>query len=163
MADHLSDVPRDAMHRPIWMIVWPGLAGLVVFECIAWGLAPGLLGRPIEPAILVRQLVASLFDIDVGAVLAFLIHLASGLVVFPAGYVVLLAVFGLRPGLLSGVIWGVVLWFLAQGVFAPLAGRPFMMGFGQFTLVSLIVHTIYAVVVAAVYARLARRSVTPAF
>jgi len=40
----------------------------------------------------------------------------------------------------SGVLAGIVLWFVAQGVLAPLMGRSFMMGFGSYTQSSFVGH-----------------------
>ena len=41
---------------------------------------------------------------------------------------------------LSRAIAGFVLWFVAQGLFAPAVGRSFMMGFGAYTQSSFIGH-----------------------
>jgi membrane protein implicated in regulation of membrane protease activity len=58
---------------------------------------------------------------------------------------------------LAGALYGIVLWFIAQGFLAPLVGRPFMLGFVSYTWVSLVAHLIYALTIAYVIDRLQRR------
>jgi hypothetical protein len=143
---------------PLGLLLLAGLAGAAVFEFIALVLAPAVLGHPIMPARLVANLGAVLTGVEWPMLAGWIGHLAAGIVVFPLGYLALLRLSGLRPWLAGGAIWGVVLWLLAQGVFGPAAGGPFMSGFSSFMFVSLAVHLAYAVAVAlALHLVLARR------
>jgi hypothetical protein len=137
---------------PAWPILaqllLAGLAGTAVFEFIALVVAPLVLGNPLLPARLVVNLAAAQTGADLPMLFGWIGHLAAGIVVFPLGYLAFLRVSGLRSWPLGGALWGVVLWLLAQGVFAPAAGGPFMSGFSYFMGVSLIVHLAYALAVA---------------
>ncbi len=55
--------------------------------------------------------------------------------------------------LVSGVVTGVLLWFVAQGILAPFIGRPFMMESGAYTQSSFIGHVGMCVIVALVLRR----------
>ena len=154
----------DTTHRrtalpthPAARLLLAGLAGTVVFEIIALGLAPLLLGQPILPAMLVGALMSALTGTAPPAAVGWAGHLLAGLVVFPLGYVLLRRVTGITGWIAAGALWAVVLWLMAQAVFAPLAGGPVMSGFSVFALVSLVVHLIYALTVAAVWAMLPAR------
>ena len=49
--------------------------------------------------------------------------------------------------ILSGVIAGFILWFVAQGILAPAMGRDFMMGFGAYTQSSFVAHIGMALII----------------
>jgi hypothetical protein len=53
---------------------------------------------------------------------------------------------------------GVILWFIAQGLLAPVVGRSFMMGFGTYTQSSFIGHVGMTVVIALIYHRLTTKA-----
>lgn len=133
-----------------------GIAGELVLEFLAWVIAPPLLGRPMEPALLVQALSESLLRLDVEKTTAFVVHLIAGAIVFPAGYVLFRKLFRINGWLLTGILWGAVLWLFAQAVLAPLAGRPFMLGFIPYTWASLVAHAAYAATVAFVLECLSR-------
>lgn len=143
--------------RKLLLIVVAGVIGEILLEFIAWVIAPPLLGSPMQPAILVADLARSLFGVGVPKSLAWTIHLASGVIVFPVGYLLFQAATGIRP-LVAGLCWGFILWLVAQGILAPLAGRPFMLGFIPYTWGSLVAHVAYALAVALVFAQLCRRA-----
>lgn len=84
-----------------------------------------------------------------------LIHFVNGTVIFPLVFAFLL--YRRLPGapLVKGMIWGVVLWFLAQvmvmpmmgvGFFAGHAPQPFMTVFG-----SLMGHFVYGAILGGIY------------
>ena len=143
--------------HPAVRLLAAGIAGTVVFEIIALGLAPLILGQPILPAMLVGALIAALTGAAPPAAVGWAGHLLAGLVVFPLGYVLLRRVTGITGWMTAGALWAVVLWLMAQAVLAPLAGGPVMSGFTVFALVSLVVHLIYALTVAVVWAMLPAR------
>ena len=57
----------------------------------------------------------------------------------------------------ASALAGVILWFVAQGILAPLMGRSFMMGFGTYTQSSFVGHVGMTIVIAMVWQKLARR------
>lgn len=124
-----------------------GVAELVLEFCAWWGV-PAVLGKPMRPDILVADLARSLFDANISVVLGVSIHLLLGFLVFPVVFAVGRAVLGFRTTLMPAVIFGVILWAIAQTTLAPLAGRPFMLGFIPYTWASLILHVVYTVVFA---------------
>lgn len=138
------------------LLLIAGMIGEVGFELVAWGAAPWLLGQPMQPAVLVAELAQSLFDRALPMTAAFLIHVASGIVLFPSGYALFRAASGIRSPTAAGLAWAVALWLVAQGVLAPLAGKPFMLGFGLYTWASLAAHALYSLAVALSYDRLSR-------
>jgi uncharacterized membrane protein YagU involved in acid resistance len=144
------------MFSGITRIILAGLAGEAVFEALAWGVAPVLVGQPTQPALLVQTLAANVLGVEVDIGAAFAIHLLVGVALFPAGYAALRRRLPVAP-LALGALYGVVLWFLAQGMLAPLAGRPFMLGFAPYSMVSLGFHLAYAMTVAGAYAWLTGR------
>ncbi|MFQ5659832.1 MAG: hypothetical protein ACE5GZ_05355 [Gammaproteobacteria bacterium] len=141
----------------LWIII-AGIAGEIIFELIAWLLMPQLIGRPMQPALLVMGLAKKLLDIGLTKPAAFSIHLAVGAILFPICYVLFLAVTKIQSWLVAGISWGVVLWFIAQGILAPLMGRPFMLGFVPYTWAALGAHIALIVTIAFVYQRLSPRS-----
>jgi hypothetical protein len=95
-----------------------------------------------------------------------LIHFLNGVVVFPLIFGFLL--FGRLPGapLAKGMIWGLVLWLLAQVMVMPMMGggffasntpQPFMTVFG-----SLMGHVIYGAILGLVYGQRPAAQARPA-
>lgn len=142
--------------RHLLSVLAAGLVGEAVLEIISWGLAPPLLGRPMRPALLVADLARSLFGASLPMPAAFAIHLASGLVIFPLGYVLFHAAARAASAAVAGLLWGVILWFVVQGILAPLAGRPFMLGFVSYTWAALVAHTAYALAIALSFEQFSR-------
>ncbi|THH35848.1 hypothetical protein E4Z66_12275 [Aliishimia ponticola] len=124
---------------PLNSIVLAGLAGELAFEAYAWLLSPVLFGVTLEPA----RLVTALTQMGTGIALpygaAFALHFAIGALVFPAIVWMTHARTGLKLPL-AGAVAGLGLWFVAQGLLAPVVGRSFMMGFGAYTQSSFIGH-----------------------
>ncbi|WP_417769562.1 hypothetical protein [Stappia sp.] len=124
-----------------------GVAGEVVLEAIAWFVAPSILGVPMRPFLLVEDLGRQLFGATIPTELSVTVHLLLGAVVMPLGYVGLKRWSGWTSWLWASSVWGIILWLIAQAVLAPLAGRPFFLGFGAYSWASLVVHVVYAIVV----------------
>ena len=89
-----------------------GLLGTLVQTMLLYGVASLMTGRSINLASMLEQ------SCDAGM----LVHLFSGSVLFPLGYVYL-ASQGL-PGapVLKGMLWAGLLWVIAEGVMAPMLG-----------------------------------------
>lgn len=121
-------------------------------------LGPHVVGMPMRPHLLVIQTGQALMG---GATmpiqLAIAIHLALGSIIFPLTYVYVKALLGIRSWLVAGLLWGTLLWLIAQLALAPIAGRPIFLGFIPYTWGSLVAHNVYAVTVAYVLERLRHR------
>ncbi|UYV39215.1 hypothetical protein N4R57_09525 [Rhodobacteraceae bacterium D3-12] len=116
-----------------------GLAGEVSFEIYAWLISPILFGVALAPANLVVALINIAFGVTVPHWAGFLLHFAIGALGF-AGVVWVTHLVSRTNLILSGAIAGLTLWFIAQGLLAPVVGRTFMMGFGTYTQSSFIGH-----------------------
>ncbi len=133
-----------------------GIAGEIAFELYAWLLSPTLFGVALAPANLVVALAKILLGITLPYWLGFALHVAIGIVGFSA-FVWLVHHLTRTGFVLSGALSGAALWFIAQGLLAPVVGRSFMMGFGAYTQSSFVGHLGMAVVIGYVIAVLQRR------
>lgn len=136
-----------------------GLVGLLVWEVFANPITSYFVGGPLQPPALVISLFKNLFGIHPGWPAATALHYLTGIVFYPLGYYALTRVLRSFGTLVDGTIWGVITWILALGVFASLAGLPFMLNWVKLTWFSLIGHVIYAVVAAWVFETWRRRGV----
>ncbi len=123
----------------ILAIVGAGIVGEVLFELYAWLISPILFDASLQPARLVIAIVAKLTGIEMSYAVAFGLHSIIGAIGF-GSFVYLIRHW--MPGKVFwvGVVSGLVLWFVAQGILAPFIGRSFMMGFGPYTQSSFIGH-----------------------
>lgn len=130
-----------------------GVVGLTAWELFANLVTPVFVGGPLQPPALITSLIQNWTGIVVPWALAVAIHWTTGVLLYPLGYwftsrwLVSLGTLG------DGLLWGVVTWILALGVFATLAGLPFMLGFIPLTWFSLIGHVLYAALAVAVAER----------
>ena len=157
MNRHASCTICGLSERDFVFIAVAGLLGEIVLEFVAWVIFPPLLGVPMRPHILVTDLGRSLLGVEMPVQLAVAIHLALGFFIFPIVYVIARRALGMRSWLLASVLWGVLLWAIAQTTLAPLAGRPFMLGIIPYTWGSLFAHVVYTVAVGWVFETLSRR------
>lgn len=128
-----------------------GLAADVGWEVWARGITPLLVGGPLQPAALVQ----SVFGFQNWA-LAEAIHIVTGLVFYPVGYLFIvrplkMALLPKLPVVLTGAGFGVGLWIFALYVMAHLiAGLPAFLNFVPLAWASLAGHVIYGILVALV-------------
>ncbi|MCF3595390.1 hypothetical protein LZG00_15450 [Rhodobacteraceae bacterium LMO-12] len=120
-------------------LVVAGLAGEVSFEIYAWLISPILFDVTLAPANLVIALIKMVLGVTVPYWAGFLAHFMIGAIGF-SGFVWITHLVSRTSLILSGAIAGLVLWFVAQGLLAPVVGRTFMMGFGAYTQSSFIGH-----------------------
>ncbi|CAN5786875.1 hypothetical protein BH23PSE1_BH23PSE1_08520 [soil metagenome] len=153
---HLAGLSAAGGRGTIRALLLAGLAGQAVFEIVALVLMPGLFGMPLMPAALVVTLGQTVLGLQLPMLAGWAGHLAAGIVLFPLGYLALRRATG-WSAVAAGAAWGVALWLMAQGVLAPLAGRPFMLGFVPCPWASLGAHLAYTLSVAVAFDRLARR------
>tara|TARA_R110002126_G_scaffold286859_1_gene439038 strand:- start:304 stop:825 length:522 start_codon:yes stop_codon:yes gene_type:complete len=123
----------------ILSIVLAGLIGEVVFELYAWFVSPVLFDVVLQPSNLVIAITAKLTGVQISKTVAFPIHfligsLGFGLFVYATRLIMPARVW------FTGLISGLILWFVAQGILAPFIGRSFMMDFGTYTQSSFIGH-----------------------
>ena len=146
--------------RDIGALLLGGVAGVEAWELFTGVFAPLVLGFQFGPIPLIGALFQTLFGENPGRPINMLVHHATGIVFYQVGIVILVAiagVIGLRlSALLWGIVWGGITWFLALGVFAPIAGNAFLLGFGNLTWASLAGHLVYAITAVGVFAALRR-------
>lgn len=134
---------------PLRPLLLAGLAGALAFEAYAWLLSPLLFGLQLEPANLIAALARMGPGITLPYAAAFMIHFAIGMLGFAGIVWTIHRILRVGP-LLAGALSGLALWFVAQGMLAPLVGRSFMMGFGPYTQSSFIGHVGMTLVIGAV-------------
>lgn len=128
-----------------------GAAADTVWEIWARFITPLWVGGPLQPAALVQ----SVFGLQ-SWTFAELIHVIVGVVFYPLGYLYIArplarAVVPRMPWWLVGAGFGVGLWVFALYVMAHLiAGLPAFLGFIPLAWASLVGHTIFGIVTAAV-------------
>lgn len=129
-----------------------GVIGELAFELYAWLLSPLLFGLSLQPAKLVMALGSIYGGVTLPYGVAFAIHATIGVLGF-GGFVWLARRISAQNPWVVGIVTGVILWVVAQGVLAPMVGRSFMMGFGPYTQSSFIGHVGMTLIVAQVLAR----------
>jgi len=139
-----------------------GLAGEIAFELYAWLISPILFGVALAPANLVVALSKMGFGVSLPYWVGFVVHFSIGAFGF-ATFVWLTHLVSRANLIVSGAIAGLVLWFVAQGLLAPLVGRTFMMGFGAYTQSSFIGHVGMASLMGYVMVALQNRQARQAF
>ncbi|OAN92730.1 hypothetical protein [Sulfitobacter geojensis] len=142
---------------PLIPLLLAGLIGEIAFELYAWLVSPLLFGLSLEPANLVMALTRLSTGIQLSYGTAFPIHFVIGAVGFSLFLWIVHRVSG-RGLVLSGALAGLALWFIAQGILAPVVGRDFMMGFGPYTQSSFIGHVGMCLLMALVLRALLTRS-----
>ncbi|MBB5722145.1 putative membrane protein YagU involved in acid resistance [Loktanella ponticola] len=136
-----------------------GLAAEILFEFYAWIISPVLFGVTLQPS----NLVIALTKIATGVTLphagAFVLHFLIGAFGFVA-FVYLTKMVTKLGYIASGFVSGLALWFIAQGILAPVVGRTFMMGFGTYTQSSFVGHVGMTLIAAVIWRALdGRRAV----
>lgn len=134
-----------------------GFVGELAFEAYSWLLSPILFGPILEPAKLVTAIVAKTAGVVLPYGPAFVIHFLIGTIFFALLVYFMQAIMG-KGYVLAGLVVGLILWFVAQGMLAPFIGRPFMMSFGAYTQSSFIAHTGMMIVIGFVLSKLLSRN-----
>jgi hypothetical protein len=120
-------------------VILAGLIGEIVFELYAWLISPLLFGPTLQPSNLVIALAEKLAGLQISHLTAFPVHFAIGSVGFGV-FVYLIRLLMPARVFLTGLVSGLILWFVAQGMLAPFIGRSFMMDFGTYTQSSFVGH-----------------------
>lgn len=150
---HQSLIMRVPEPRLLGALVAGGIAADLCWEFWARVITPVFVGGPLQPA----ALILSLFRLPVEYYPhAEVLHLMTGALFYPLlMWAIRTFIYG-GGAIVDGVIIGLFTWFLALGVFAPLAGLPFMLGFIKLAWFSGIGHLAYGLVLATVFHALAR-------
>ena len=142
-----GDIPSltvDTLGR----VLAAGLAGLLAWEAFSRFVAPLWIGGPLDPTGLIEM------SLGVTGQAAQLLHLLTGVVLYPAGYVFIVRPAALRivPGLpwpVLGLAYGVGLWVFAMFIMASvIGGAPAFLGFQDLTWASLVGHVAMATAIA---------------
>lgn len=121
-------------------IATAGLVGEVAFEIYARLISPHLFDVVLQPSNLVIALAAKLAGLQLTHAIAFPVHFLIGSLGFGAFVYGISLLFSAERVWLPGLVAGVILWFVAQGILAPFIGRSFMMDFGAYTQSSFVGH-----------------------
>ena len=169
-AEHLA-APRRAGALPgvssaLALSVFGGALATIAFD--VWGqvVSPGVLGwSALAPVPLAVRTLEVLFGLRSQAA-GHAMHLfIVGLLAYPQGYLMIFRPLQERvvalPAWFAGSLYGFSLFLVAIGLLAGplLAGNPWFLGFGNITLVALIGHVLYGLVLALAVAFLERRGV----
>lgn len=133
-----------------------GLIGELSFEAYSWLASPILFGVQLEPANLVIGLTKAATGFQLPYIAAFASHFLIGALGF-ATVVYLVKHVGKLGYAAAGITSGIALWFVAQGILAPLMGRSFMMDFGTYTQSSFVGHVGMTLLIAVVWKKLSSR------
>ncbi|MGJ8598168.1 hypothetical protein [Sulfitobacter sp.] len=137
-------------------IALAGVVGEITFEAYAWLLSPVLFGVKLEPANLVIGLTKAATGMQLPYAAAFAIHFLIGSLGFAAAVFLMKRI--TKVGYeVAGILTGLALWFIAQGILAPLMGRSFMMDFGTYTQSSFVGHVGMTLLIAVVWKWLSRQ------
>ncbi|ASJ70186.1 hypothetical protein [Granulosicoccus antarcticus] len=151
-AEPLSLLAIPSM-REIKAVIIAGVIAESLFELYAWLISPILFGLSLQPSKLVMAITKITLGIDLPYGAAFVIHALIGSIGFALS-VYLIHRVSKQTYLVAGVITGVLLWFIAQGILAPFIGRAFMMEFGAYTQSSFVGHVGMTVIVGLILRRL---------
>src|SRR5437870_6853660 len=89
-----------------------GLLGTLLQTIMVYGVAPMMAGQVMDMGGLLEHFYAP----------GMLAHLLSGGVIFPLGYILLSSQSFSEPPVLQGMLWGGLLWFVAEVIIAPMLG-----------------------------------------
>lgn len=118
------------------------LVAFVVFEIFTKFFVKPLFGVNLRPEVLANNLIKS-DNPNIGKIIHFLI----GTIGYPLLWYALTMNFPTittMNWIVRALIFGGITWFLALGIFSPMAGGAFMANFGPLTWASLTGHILYA-------------------
>jgi len=92
-----------------------GLAGTIALTLMMYKVAPMMTGRAMDIAGMLGQMLG-------GWWMGMAMHFINGTVIFPLVYALLLYRFLPGPPVVKGLVWGVILWLIAQLMIMPMMG-----------------------------------------
>ena len=96
-----------------------GLAGTVLMTLMMYFVAPMMLGHPMDIAEMLGKMMGNSWG------LGMLAHLINGIIVFPLIYIFFVYERTKGAPVARGMIWGIILWLVAELVVMPMAGAGF--------------------------------------
>ncbi len=152
-------IPAIPSLSTVWGLVLGGAAGLGVWEVFSATVTDWAAGFPLQPPELVKSLFSHQLGVTVSQPMAELLHGLTGLLFYPLAYFALSRALP-RVGMPAiGWLWGVITYFIALGLFAPLAGQPFLLlNVPVLSFMSLVGHAIYGYVAALVFETFERQA-----
>jgi uncharacterized membrane protein YagU involved in acid resistance len=117
-----------------------GLVATLAITAIMYWVAPFVIGTPMDIAKMLGDF------LSIGWAAGMVVHVINGTLIFPLIYAFVL--YGLLPGspIIKGVVWGVILWLIAQTVVMPMMGAGFFSvhaGSTMAVIASLFGHLVY--------------------
>ena len=89
-----------------------GLLGTLLQTIMVYGVVPMMAGQSMDVAAM----------LGLSCTPGILVHLLSGGVIFPLGYILLSSQSLSGPPALQGMLWAGILWFVAEVIMAPMLG-----------------------------------------
>ena len=124
-----------------------GLAGTVMMTMMMRFVAPLMLGHPMDIAGMLASMMGGSWAIGMAA------HLMNGIVIFPLVYAFLGFRFLPGPPVARGMIFGAILWLLAEIMVMPMAGAGFFsseIGGAKAVMAALMGHLVYGALLGAI-------------
>ena len=124
-----------------------GLVGTVVMTMMMRFIAPMMLGHPMDIAAMLGNMMGGSWAIGMAA------HLMNGIVIFPLAYALLVFRFLPGPPALRGMMFGTILWLLAEVMVMPMAGAGFFsseIGGAKAVMAALMGHLVYGALLGAI-------------
>src|SRR5215471_5920777 len=87
-----------------------GLLGTLLQTIVVYGVAPMMTGQSLDMAAMLEYSCAP----------SMLVHVLSGTVIFPLSYMFLPSHYFPGSPVLKGMLWGMLLWCVAEGILAPM-------------------------------------------
>lgn len=124
-----------------------GVLGTALLTAMMYFVAPAMTGQAMDIAAMLGSVMGGSWALGMMA------HLANGIIVFPLVYILVVSQRLTGPPWLRGIVWGIVLWLLAQLVMLPAMGSGFFgakAGGMPSAVSSLLGHLVYGLVLGAV-------------
>lgn len=117
-----------------------GIAGTLMMSLMMRFAAPMMVGQPMDIAAMLGNMMGGIYVIGLA------VHIMLGVLIFPLVYAVLL--FRFLPGapLVKGLLFGSILWLIAETLVMPMAGAGFFMseiGGMKAVMAALMGHLVY--------------------
>lgn len=108
------------MAPPVGRAIVAGFVGTVAITLMMYFVAPMMMGQPMDIAAMLGSMLGGSW------IAGMVLHFVNGTVIFPLIYTALL--YHVLPGApaVKGLIWGAVLWLLAQVLVMPMMGGGFL-------------------------------------
>ena len=98
--------------HPVIQAMQGGLVGTLLQTMMVYGVIPMLTGQFVDMAAILGD----------SCTLSTWVHILSGSVLFPLGYMFFPSHYFPGPSVLRGMLWAMLLWGVAEGVLAPMLG-----------------------------------------